>query len=324
MFNCPLVFACDSGYAMQLATALRSAMDVARHRWPVPVYILSGGFSEIARQRITDSLPQGSCSIRWIPVDLAPYAAFSTLRHISTITYARLAMCEVLPRDLRKVLYLDADLLALDDLSPLLDFDLEGAAVGAVVDERLDAYIKAGYTTMAGSPLPHVDHYFNAGVLLIDLPRWRSERISEKAMGYLQRCPHSAYSDQDALNVACDGLWKQLDSRWNYYQIDLRKRLVDLSPAERPGIIHFQGWQKPWDPAALNLDADFYNSFRSRTLFARTTAEVFRQSPLVAWARVKRTLKRSAVVSCLWNRLRAFAARRRRRSSRRASAYQRC
>jgi lipopolysaccharide biosynthesis glycosyltransferase len=316
--SCPLIFACDAGYAMPLATTLRSIAEANRSAWPLEVYILSDGFSENTKRKVIDSLPEGSFSLRWLPADLATFAGFSTLQHISTATYARLLISSKLPDRVHRVLYLDADILVLDELARIRELDLEGAVLGAVLDERLSAHIKMGNTSLAG--LPSVRDYFNAGVLLIDLARWRAERISEKALEYLAQCPHSPYSDQDALNVACDGLWKKLDPRWNYYQIDLEKPLSDLSAAQRPGIVHFQGWSKPWDARSLNLNAGFYDSFRTRTLFACTTEERLRQVPLVIWSRLKRVLKRSVIVSHIWNQLRSLQSRDGRNTDRRLSA----
>jgi lipopolysaccharide biosynthesis glycosyltransferase len=301
--TCPLAFACDAGYAMPLATTLRSIAEANRSWWPLEVYILSDGFPENTQKRVIDSLPEGSSSIRWLPVDLTAFAGFSTLKHISAATYARLLIPSMLPDQVHRALYLDADLLILDDLAPIWQADLEGAVLGAVLDERLSTHIKMGKTSLAG--LPRVRGYFNAGVLLVDLARCRAERISERALEYLERYPHSPYSDQDALNFACDGLWKKLDPRWNRYQVDLEKPLSVLSAAERPGIVHFHGWLKPWDARSLNLNDGFYDSFRSRTLFARTPEERLRRAPFVIWSRLKRILKRSTVLSYVWNHLRS-------------------
>lgn len=316
----PLVFACDGAYAMPLATTLRSIVEANRRVWPLQIYILSNGFSENLKTKIVDSLPTGSCSICWTPVELAAFAGFSTLRHISTMTYARLLIPSILPEGVPRALYLDADLLVLEDLGPIWEMGLDGAVLGAVVDERIDTYVKKGNTSLAGSPLPQVRDYFNAGVLLIDLPRWREEHITEKAMEYLEQCPHSVYSDQDALNVACDGTWKKLDARWNYYQMDLKKPVSDLSDNQRPGIIHFHGWSKPWNPGSLNFNARFYDTFRCRTLFARTLREMGRQVPIVIWARLKNIFRRSGTVRHLWKRLKWLLTRDESKSSRRMSA----
>jgi lipopolysaccharide biosynthesis glycosyltransferase len=288
---------------MPLATTLRSVAEANGRRWPLDIYILSHGFPERTKRKVVDSVPEGSCSIRWVPVDLAPFAGFSTLRHISTATYARLLIGQILPDDITKALYLDADILVLDDLGPVFDLDLEGAVLAAVVDARLDTHVKMGHTSLGGMPVPRVRDYFNAGVLLIDVVRWRSERIPEKALEYLERCPDSLYSDQDALNVACDSEWKQLDPRWNYYQIDLERSLSSLTDTQRPGIVHFHGCQKPWNPGSLNPHSGFYDSFRNRTLFARTPGDRMRQAPIATWSRLKRLAKRSVIVSGVWNRL---------------------
>jgi lipopolysaccharide biosynthesis glycosyltransferase len=301
--RCPFVLACDAGYAMPLATTLRSIAEANRSGWPFEVYILSDGFSENIKKKVIDSLPEGSASIHWLPVDLSAFARFSTLRHISTATYARLLIPTMLPDRVHRVLYLDADILVLDDLSPIQKLDLEGAVLGAVLDVRLNAHINMRDTSIAG--LPRVRGYFNAAVLLIDVARWRAGQVTEKALEYLRRYPHSPYSDQDALNVACDGLWKTIDHRWNHYQVDLEKPLSDLSAAQRPGIVHFHGGLKPWDARSLNLNAGFYDSFRSRTLFACTPEERLRRAPFMIWSRLKRILKRSNVLNYVWTRLRS-------------------
>ena len=301
--NCPLILACDGGYAMPLATTIRSIVEANRRSWPLEIHILSNGFTEGAKGKIVDSQPVGSCSIHWTPVNLAGFAGFSTLPHISTMAYARLLIPSVLPAEACRALYLDADILVLDDLSPLCGFDLEGAVVGAVLDQRLDTHIKLGNTSIGGLPLPRVRDYFNDGVMLIDVEKWRSGRIPERAIEYLERCPNTIYGDQDALNFACDGVWGKLDLRWNYYQIDLEKPLSEVAAPQLPGIVHFHGWSKPWDPGSLNVNAGFYDGFRSRTLFARTLSEKFLSVPIVMWSHAKKALKRSTTVSRVWERL---------------------
>ncbi len=288
---------------MPLAITLRSITESNRNAWPLEVYILSDGFNEDTKTKVARSLPEGSSSISWLPVDLSRFAELSTLFYISTATYARLLIPSILPQETQKALYLDADLIVFDDLAPLMELSLEGAVLGAAVDELLSRYSRMGDQSRR---LPLVSEYFNAGVLLIDLDRWRQERIFEKALKYLEQHPDSLCSDQDALNVACDGLWKKLDPRWNYYQMDLRKPISDLSATQRPGILHFLGCMKPWDPRSLNVNAEFYDSFRARTLFARTTAEKLTQVPVVIWSRLKRLLKRSTVVMHVWTRIRSL------------------
>ena len=271
--SCPLVFACDAGYAPHLATALRSAAESNRTAWPLECHVLSEGIPEQVQARIHASLPAGSVTIRWTKVDLAPFRRFATMDHITPVTYARLLLPELFAGTPR-VLYLDADILVLGDLGPLREMDLGGAATGAVLDE-MDGRIQAQPSRHAG--IPRVHAYFNAGVLLIDLERWRTEGIAARALDYLAAHPDSPYSDQDALNVACEGRWLDLGPRWNYQHDD---RLLGELP-EPPAIVHFVSREKPWRPASLSRNAGFYDAFRSRTAFARTRPERMRDG--IAW-----------------------------------------
>ncbi len=75
--------ACDESYAMPLAIALRSAVDANRSGEPLDVYVLCDDFSSSMRQKVMNSLPEGSSVIRSVPVDLSSFEGFSTLPHIS-------------------------------------------------------------------------------------------------------------------------------------------------------------------------------------------------------------------------------------------------
>jgi lipopolysaccharide biosynthesis glycosyltransferase len=149
----------------------------------------------------------------------------------------------------------------------------------------LDTYVKNGQPGLEG--MPPVEHYFNAGVLLIDLDQWRRARISERALEHLAQHPRTMFGEQDALNVACDGLWKKLDQRWNF-QDHHRTKITDLSLAERPIIVHFVTSMKPWKPSSISVNASLYDSFRGRTCFAKSRREQVVYTTGEVWSRVKR------------------------------------
>jgi lipopolysaccharide biosynthesis glycosyltransferase len=291
----PVVLACDEAYGMQLATTLRSIVESNRLGWPLDFHVLFEGVSEGTLTKVHASLPLGSASIRWIPVDLGLFREFSTQEHISTMTYARFVIPRLFPPSVSRVLYLDTDLLVLDNLEPLWCADLEGAVVGAVLD-RLDSQIKAAMPGLEN--VPRVREYFNAGVLLIDLDRWREERISERSREYLLQHPFSPYSDQDALNVACDGHWSRLDPRWNF-QAHLEAKIAGMAQDDLPGIVHFVTRFKPWKPSSVSANAALYDAFRSRTAFARTSGQMTRDALQGVWYGSRRILGRSAVLRAI-------------------------
>lgn len=299
-----IALACDQRYAMPLATTLRSIVDSNVLHWPLNFHVLVADFPEQVRRRVAESLPAGAANINWIAVDVSEFRAFSTVPGISTMTFARFLVPHAVPEAVTRILYLDTDILVIDDLAALWSLDLGDAVIGAVID-GIDLKVKTNSELVAA--VPRVANYFNAGVLLIDLPRWKAERISERALQYLRRVPDSPFSDQDALNVACDGRWKALDARWNF-QAHLRVRIADLAPGERPAIVHFITNLKPWLARSNSRNGGLYDDHRGRTRFARTarerSADFLTRTSMSAHA----LLSRSRAWRTLWAHAKHWAA----------------
>jgi lipopolysaccharide biosynthesis glycosyltransferase len=292
------VVAADAAYAMPLATTLRSLAENNRRAWPLDIHVLCDGIDAKTKQSVSGSLPNGSASISWHPVDFSSFTNYSPAPHISKMTYARLLLPQLLPTT-DKVLYLDSDILVLKDLGPLWNADVGNAVLAAVLDP-LDDHIKCNKPGLEKAP--RVTRYFNAGVLLIDLVRWRSERISERAIEYLDNFPLSPFSDQDALNVACDGRWKELGPEWNFQQ-GPTQNIEPVVPGLQPSIVHFVTSHKPWKPSSLSPYAACYDAFRARTCFSRTPAQRVRETFERAGHRI---LRRSALLRAIWGHARSF------------------
>lgn len=268
---CPIVMACDENFAMPLATALRSLVDANRRHWPIEVTVLTDGFSDVAKQRVLDSLPRGSARMNWVLIELSEYAQFTPMAYLSHMTYARFQIERHFGPEVRRVLYVDADMLVLEDLGPLAATELNGHPIAAVPDFHIDGALRRGVVPDPGG-LPDLDRYFNAGLLLIDLHEWRRQRIAARALAFLKENPKTPYADQDALNVACRNAWLELPVRWNY-QDHLRTRMDSLVGAMRPAVVHFITGAKPWKPQSLSVNASFYAAYRDRTVFRRSMAQ---------------------------------------------------
>lgn len=282
-----IALACDDRYAMPLATTVRSIVDHNSAHWPVSFHILSHGISEENQGRVESSLPPDSASINWIPVSLSRFDCFSTMGHISLATFARLLLPELLPPSVERVLYLDCDVLVLADLAELWRTDLEGCAAGAV---RNVSFAGLDGSAPVSARSPAASGHFNAGMLLIDVDAWRSARICERAIEFLERYPDTSHSDQDALNFACEGDWLSLPNHWNF-QNHFTVRLAEVNSVDRPAVVHFISGSKPWLPEARSPNAAFYDSFRSSTSFARGLSEKVSDS-LIRWLAGYRNLMR--------------------------------
>ncbi|MBX4956156.1 glycosyltransferase family 8 protein [Rhizobium lentis] len=299
----PIVFAVDAAYAVPLATALRSVAENNQSAWPLDIHVIHQGIDEETKRLIFESLPARSAVIQWHPIATLSFASgFSTRPGVSRMTFARILLPQFLPQTCSRALYLDGDILVLGALENLWNIDLGEAVIGAVPDYWLDNVVKNGPGATGGA---RVKRYFNAGILLIDLAKWRNERISERSLDYLDRFPTTEYSDQDALNVACDGKWKILDRAWNF-QFEPTQAIARIALEQKLAIVHFVTNVKPWKSGSLSPNVAFYDAFRSRTRFALTRWERARSGLKRAGARL---LTRSALLRAAWSCTKSAGAR---------------
>lgn len=187
--------------------------------------------------------------ISFLTVDEQLFKQVVTDERIIKAAYYRIYTAELLP-DLDRVLYLDCDLICNGSLETLWQTPLHGKIIGAVED--------AGYVPRLAEMgiQAKQSFYFNSGVMLIDLKRWRKEKITEKVMTFINQYPEKLkYHDQDALNAVLADNWLYLHPKYNMQsRLIRREQEHPLAPAEilaeearqNPILIHYSGRSKPW------------------------------------------------------------------------------
>jgi lipopolysaccharide biosynthesis glycosyltransferase len=250
-----VVTASDRGYVPYVSamlTSLRYSLPPAR---AVHVTVLSRDLkgSEISwpNQGSVDSI---RCFAPDIPVgSVLPIGEYD---HLSVETYYRLVLESAFDDSVQRVIYLDADLVVLGDLSDLAAIDLGGKTVGAVMDFAIRRWGGPRTCEALKSQRQHADRsYFNAGVLVIDLDAWRRKRVRDLAVRFLFENQGRIHCwDQDALNHALGGDWCELDPRWNRMCYWERQEFPDppfsdevMASLSTPNIVHFTGRRKPWN-----------------------------------------------------------------------------
>ena len=174
-----VVTGADEAYALPLATMLHSLLSNVKERASVNLYLMDGGFASATRRRLTRLAKQHDAvlSLEWMVPDVSTFAHLPTLPYLSSVTYARLLLPDLLP-DLDRAIYVDADVVVQQDVTDLWQTELDGSPLGAVQDFGVptvgDSYGIRAYNDLG---LAASQEYFNAGVLLLDLTAWRNRRL---------------------------------------------------------------------------------------------------------------------------------------------------
>jgi len=270
--NCVvLVLGGDDNYALPMAVAIYSALRNLCVDVSVDLYILDGGISVENKGRIEQIVEEcnSKVSINWKKIQPEKLNGLSVKNPwLSTSTYLRLWIPEIVPDAYSRAIYLDSDLIVEGCLSGLWREPFDDKALLAVRDCWIP-YVSSpeGVHGFAEIGIDAQRPYFNAGVLVFNLPRWREDSLSEVVLTYLRNNAENVRKeDQEALNATLFNEWKELNSRWNVppfvFSSNWRNRIKRMSDCEfkhqvrerlphvpeEANIIHFVAASKPWKP----------------------------------------------------------------------------
>ena len=178
----------------------------------------------------------------------------------SVANYFRLLAPRILPLDLRKVLYLDSDIIVRRSIGELWKTDLSNFALAAAEDSfwcpELD-FVQ----------MPANAKYFNSGVMLINLEYWRKYRVGERTTEFVRDNPDKInYYDQDALNAILINCWVNVSPTWNCHALSALPWPVRRNQdVEDPAVVHFVGGDKPWYWSSRHPFKAEYRRYRRKT-----------------------------------------------------------
>ena len=272
------IFMCsDRNMIMPMTVSLTSVLNTLQNGEKVRAFLFTKDINEKFRQRIENLHMKKPIDFFWGDISndrLKKFARYNRSGWPPIIFY-RILLGDLLPDDLHRVIYLDADTLICKPIFSLYNIKLDENIVAAATDLPHPWFgIHRGLIPARRDGLPADSPYFNSGVMVIDLKRYREERIGEKAIQYATKFAEWLnFPDQDALNVALYGYWKHLDPRWNQLPSVhtehglLNCLLNDTELAELrsdPWIIHYtSGLPRPWfDPNAHPLASKWNDVFK--------------------------------------------------------------
>ena len=245
-----VVFGTDKIFVEHLAVAICSLFK-CNPKVSFNVYVLNTDIDKNSWTRLSELAEQyGQSLIDLKILDREVEGLVESESYYTKATYYRLFMPEKLSFD--KVLYLDSDVVVNGSIEDLYNTNIE-------------QYYMAALTVADGAPNPHEDlgmlegaKYFNCGVMLVNLRKWREDRIKDRVIDLTRNRPWAMrYADQCGINSIVNGRGMELHPKYNaqaiFFQLRFEHTRSDLYPAgqlreavEKPVIIHYSGKEKPW------------------------------------------------------------------------------
>lgn len=183
------------------------------------------------------------------------------------LNYARNYLANLLPSCVRKIVYLDSDLVLVDDIAklaatPLGDYNSNNTVLAApeYCNANFSAYFTPSFWSNPSLSLTFASRrpcYFNTGVMVIDLQRWRAGDYTRKIEEWMELQKRMRIYELGSLPpflLVFAGNIGAVDHRWNQHGLggdNFRGLCRDLHPGP-VSLLHWSGKGKPW----ARLDAN--------------------------------------------------------------------
>lgn len=256
----PIFFACDNAYIPFLSVALASLEKNASRNYQYDIKILHvNSITKDNMTKIINRYQVENFAIEFVDIT-EKIKQFNDKFHVrdyySKTTYYRLFIPQLYPQ-YKKALYLDSDIVVLGDVSRLYNTPLGRNLVGAITDEAVQNVpaFREYVVQRIGVKTPR--HYFNAGILLMNLRRLREIDFENVFLTLIDRVTFDVAQDQDYLNVICRNQVKYISGRWDKMPFpNPRIKEKDIK------LLHFNLDQKPWQRDGILYEQYFWEYAR--------------------------------------------------------------
>lgn len=235
-----IVSVCDNHYAILLCALIKSIELNHKSQEQIEFVVVEDGITALNKRKIEMSISDQKLAIRWLPMrdclpdDLKiPQDKSSLPQNV----YARLFIPSFIEKEINKVIYLDVDMIMIEDVSKLWNVSLADKIVAAVQDQFVQVVSRwGGVSNYEELNIKGENKYFNSGLMIMNLQKWRDENVTSRVISCIHKNKkHTKFPDQYGLNAILFQDWLELDPLWNRFA---------YSEDERPFLIHFTG-RKP-------------------------------------------------------------------------------
>lgn len=240
--------------------ALVSSLVMNHSNGLFELHVIADGLTPDEKEKIKGRVLDSGHCLTFYEVDPSLVKQFVISGKWTSVVYYRLFFSTLVRESIQRLLYLDCDIVAIKSLWSLYTIELDNYPVGAVYDNYVKKQPYIGISTEG--------EYFNSGVLVMDLEKWRDQKISEKCFQYLLNHPERIlYVDQCALNAVLKNNWKKLENRFNLMYSVLPEGLdkYQLQEFLEDGVVVHFTLQRPWNMLCKNPLRKLYFYYLSQS-----------------------------------------------------------
>ncbi len=274
-----IVYQSDDNYAVFMGVSICSLLENNKNAETINIYIIDDAISEKNKKLLNDMVNSYSRKVIFLSgenvlnnKEITDAFAYVGMRK-NTHSYLKLFLDYLLPECNERLLYIDCDTAVTGDLQELMSIDLKGNTLGMVKDSLVIKSKKSiGFNKK--------DNYYNSGVILIDLAKWRERNCSTRILDHVKNVRIYGTVDQDVLNVELKEEIFPLPVKYNLQPVHLdypyslyckiykheeeyysEEEITDA--VREPGIIHYLRYigESPWNEGNVHPGTKYFDKY---------------------------------------------------------------
>ena len=280
-----IVYTLNDKFVPQVGAGIVSLCENNLDSEYINFYLVSSGISKINKSRLEKLVKSYNRFVDIIELgEIEQYFDFEVdTNGWNPIVLARLLLDKILPNNIDRIIYLDGDTIVRGSIKELWNFDLKGKTLGMSIEPTIDKK-RIEILNLGFYP------YFNAGVILIDLKRFKKIKAGQKIIEYYRKYDGKLFAnDQDAINGSMKDEIQVISPKYNFYNIFTQypywflkrimkpKKYIDkrtfILAKKNPAIIHYLGEERPWRKWNTHKYKNDYFKYLNMTVWKNTPLE---------------------------------------------------
>lgn len=207
---------------------------------------------------VRSTFPQLKFKVYYFDPDIVRNLISTSVRQAleQPLNYARNYLADLLEPCVRRVIYLDSDLVVVDDIAKLWTTNLGSRTIGApeYCHANFTKYFTASFWSnirFSGTFNGRRSCYFNTGVMVIDLAKWRRVGYTKRIERWMEIQKSDRIYELGSLPpflLVFAGHVAPIEHRWNQHGLggdNVRGSCRDLHSGP-VSLLHWSGSGKPW------------------------------------------------------------------------------
>jgi len=274
-----VLYQSDNNYAIYMGVSICSLLENNKAANDIHVYIIDDGIAEENKNKIENMVGEYKRQVSFVSgesvlgnSEISETFSYTGMRKNSH-SYLKMFFERLMPDITGRMIYIDCDTAIEGDISELEYIDMYDKTIGMVLDSLIiDSKQSVG--------LNKEDNYYNSGVILIDIDKWRERECSRRIMEHIKNVRTYGTVDQDVLNIELKDEIVTLPIKYNLQPIHLVypyklyskvykhcEKYYEQEEIEeavkKPAIIHYLRYvgESPWNADNVHPGTVFFDKY---------------------------------------------------------------